>query len=623
MYNYLGAHPTKIDGVDGTRFEVWAPNASEVSVLSNQNGWTHGSDTLLPSDQGIWRGFVGGIQHGDAYKFGIQTADGRRLEKADPFAFYAECPPKTASIVYELEGYRWNDDDWIKKRSQTDWLREPISIYELHLASWRRPSDQRRAAGENYLGYRELARQLGEYVQEMGYTHVQLMPTCEFPFDGSWGYQTTGYYAATSRFGAPHDFMFFIDHLHSLGIGVLLDWVPAHFPADVHGLAEFDGTCCYEHSDPREGFHPDWKSNIFNYGRNEVSEFLINSARFWLDKYHVDGIRVDAVASMLYRDYSRKHGEWIPNQFGGRENLEAVAFLKNLNTTIHGEFPGVLTIAEESTSWPNVTEPVYNGGLGFNLKWDMGWMNDTLHYMRNEPIHRSYHQGQLSFRMVYAFSEKFALPLSHDEVVHGKRSLIAQMPGDDWQKFANLRLLFGYQYATPGKPLLFMGGEFGQWEEWNYERELDWELKGLEFHDGLRRFVGDLNRVYRSTLALHQLDHSPEGFAWIQCDDSQNSVFAFTRYATDRSDHVVVVMNFTPVPRSDYRIGVDSGNSYSEILNSDAAIYGGSDIGNAGMVTPESTPQHGKPQSVALQLPPLSIVMLKSVRDATQIHKES
>ena len=612
MYDDLGAHLAEYEGVQGTRFEVWAPNAVEVSLLTNQNAWTHGSDTLMPSDSGVWRGFVEGIKHGDAYKYGIKTKDGRLLEKADPFAFYAEVPPRTASIVYDLSGFGWQDADWMSRRAETNWIGQPISIYEVHLASWRRPSPDRMERGEKYLSYCELAEQLGEYVKEMGYTHIQLMPTCEYPFDGSWGYQTTGYYAASSRFGEPHDFMHFVDHMHRNGIGVLIDWVPAHFPADAHGLAQFDGTCCYEHSDPREGFHPDWKSNIFNYGRHEVKDFLINSARFWFDKYHVDGIRVDAVASMLYRDYSRNHGEWIPNVFGGRENLEAVQFLKDFNTTVHGEFPGVLTIAEESTSWPQVTEPVYNGGLGFNLKWDMGWMNDTLHYMRHEPIHRSYHQGQLSFRMVYAFSEKFALPLSHDEVVHGKRSLISQMPGDDWQKFANLRLLYGYQYSTPGKPLLFMGGEFGQWEEWNYESQLDWELTGQDPHDGLRRFVGDLNRIYREQPALHQLDASPNGFEWIQCDDSENSVFVFARFAENRDDHVIVLMNFTPVPRADYRIGVYSNNDYTELLNSDSELYGGTNLGNAGVVLVDPVPKHGKNQSVSVQLPPLSIVLLKS-----------
>jgi len=612
MYEQHGAHLDQQSGTAGTRFEVWAPNATEVSLLCDQNGWTHGSNPFLPSDQGIWRGFVAGIGVGDAYKFGIKTADGRMIEKADPFAFSAEVRPKTASLVCDLSTYDWQDGDWIGQRAQTDWVKQPISIYEVHLASWRQPSKERQASGEKYLSYRELAEQLARYVQEMGYTHLQLMPTCEFPFDGSWGYQTTGYYAPTSRFGSPQDFMFFVDHLHQCGIGVLLDWVPAHFPADAHGLAEFDGTCCYEHSDPKEGFHPDWKSNIFNYGRHEVKDFLINSARFWFEKYHVDGIRVDAVASMLYRDYSRKHGEWIPNKFGGRENLEAVQFLKDFNTAVHAEFPGVLTIAEESTSWPKVTEPVYNGGLGFNLKWDMGWMNDTLHYMRTEPIHRSHHQGQLSFRMVYAFSEKYALPLSHDEVVHGKRSLICQMPGDDWQRFANLRLLYGYQYTTPGKPLLFMGGEFGQWEEWNFESELDWELKGQELHDGLRRFVGDLNRVYRDESALHQLDCFSEGFEWIQCDDNENSVFAFTRFAEDRANHAIVILNFTPVPRSNYRIGVQSTSDYTELINSDASLYGGSNLGNSGSVAVEATPQHGHPQSVSIELPPLGMVVLKS-----------
>ncbi len=606
MYNSFGAHCDQVDGVTGTRFAVWAPNATEVSIVCDRNEWAAGRDTLLPSDAGVWRGFVPGVESGDAYKFGIRTKSGDLLQKADPFAFHAECPPKSASVVCDLTGFDWRDSGWVQRRSDTNWLERPMSIYEVHLASWKRPAD-----GRPYFNYRELAHQLADYVIEMGYTHVQLMPICEFPFDGSWGYQTTGYYAPTSRFGTPHDFMYFVDHLHSVGIGVFIDWVPAHFPADGHGLANFDGTCCYEHADPREGYHPDWQSSIFNYGRHEVRDFLINSARFWLEKYHVDGLRVDAVASMLYRDYSREHGEWIPNEFGGRENLEAVQFLKDLNITVHGEFPGVLTIAEESTSWPSVTEPVYNGGLGFSLKWDMGWMNDTLRYLRREPIHRAHHQGDLSFRMVYAFSEKYVLPLSHDEVVHGKQSLLSQMPGDDWQRFANLRLLYGYQYTTPGKPLLFMGGEIGQWSEWDSATQIDWGLLASDQHDGIKRFIGDLNRVYQSQPALYEQDCSSKGFDWIQCDDWQNSVFAFVRSAKDEADQVVIVMNFTPVPRQDYRVGVNVSANYHELINSDSEIYGGGNVGNAGTVRSEVVPMHGRPYSLSLQLPPLGIVILK------------
>ncbi|MCA9214491.1 MAG: 1,4-alpha-glucan branching protein GlgB [Planctomycetales bacterium] len=605
MYNEFGAHLAELDGQRGTRFAVWAPNATEVSVLSDQSEWNAGVHTLHPSDSGVWRCFVPGIKAGSVYKFGIRTRDGKVLEKADPFAFQTECPPKSASIVCDLAGFDWQDSAWMSQRANTNWLEQPVSIYEVHLASWKRPTDRR------HFGYCELAHMLADYVLQLGYTHIQLMPICEYPFDGSWGYQTTGYYAPTARFGTPHDFMYMVDYLHQAGIGVFIDWVPAHFPTDGHGLANFDGTCCYEHADPREGFHPDWRSSIFNYGRHEVRDFLINSARFWLETYHVDGLRVDAVASMLYRDYSRKDGEWIPNQYGGRENLEAVQFLKDMNITVHGEFPGVLTIAEESTAWPNVTEPVYNGGLGFNLKWDMGWMNDTLHYLRREPIHRAHHQDELSFRMVYAFSEKYVLPLSHDEVVHGKQSLLSQMPGDDWQKFANLRMLYGYQFTTPGKPLLFMGGEFGQRTEWDHSSELDWNLLDSELHDGMRRFIGDLNRLYRTEPALHEHDCSPEGFDWIQCDDWQHSVFVFARYAKNRSNHIVVVMNFTPVPRTGYRIGVE-GTEYIEVLNSDAKIYGGGNVGNAGQVRSDKTPMHGRTKSLSLQLPPLGIVILKS-----------
>lgn len=608
MYESLGAHPATHNGTDGVHFAVWAPNAAEVSVLLDTNYWSPGVATLFPSDSGIWRGFVAGVKAGDAYKFAVKTQDGQILEKADPFAFHAECPPKTASVVCDLNGYDWRDHQWLQQRAKTDWLESPLSAYEVHLASWKRPHD-----GRAYHSYRELAPMLADYVQELGYTHVQLMPITEYPYDGSWGYQATGYYAPTSRFGRPHDFMYFVDFMHQHGIGVLIDWVPAHFPSDAHGLARFDGTCCYEHADPRQGFHPDWKSCIFNFGRTEVREFLINSARFWLDKYHVDGLRVDAVASMLYLDYSREDGEWIANHHGGRENLEAVEFLKDLNTTVHREFPGILTIAEESTAWPGVSEPVYNGGLGFSMKWDMGWMNDTLRYLRQDPVHRAHHHNELSFRMVYAYDEKFVLPLSHDEVVHGKRSLLSQMPGDDWQKFANLRLLYAYQYLMPGKKLLFMGGEFAQRDEWDAIGELDWTLKQYASHDGIARLIGDLNHLYRTQPSLHEFDHSPSMFQWIHCDDWQNSVFAFARFNSDCQDHVVVVLNATPVPRHDYRLGVPAAGRYEELFNSDAAIYGGGDVGNglAEKIKTLNTESHGRPQSLDLQLPPLGVIVLR------------
>jgi 1,4-alpha-glucan branching enzyme len=608
MYRTLGAHPDVVDGAVGTRFAVWAPNAVEVSVVCNVNGWKAGQNRLWGSDSGIWSGFVPGVKHGDVYKYILRTHDGRYLEKSDPVAFYAEVPPHSASIVYQLPDFPWQDGAWMHKRAHTNSFEQPIAIYEVHLGSWKRPKDGRR-----YLNYRELARELVDYMHEMGYTHLQLMPLCEFPFDGSWGYQTTGYFAPTSRFGTPEDFMHFVDYCHQAGVGVIIDWVPAHFPCDGHALGHFDGTALYEHSDPRQGMHPDWGTYIFNYGRQEVRDFLMSSARFWLETYHVDGLRVDAVASMLYLDYSRKAGEWIPNRYGGRENLEAIQFIKDLNVHLHGAFPGILTVAEESTAWGGVSAPVYNGGLGFSMKWDMGWMNDTLRYLRHEPVHRKFHQNELSFRMVYAFTENFILPLSHDEVVHGKRSLISQMPGDYWQQFANLRLLFGYQYTMPGKKLLFMGGEFGQWTEWNYDSELDWALFGHKYHDSLRRYVGDLNRVYRSEPALYEIDFKPEGFRWIQADDYRNSVYAYYRIAKDPNQIVVVVENFTPVPRQKYRVGVPRAGCYREIINSDAAIYGGGNIGNAGAVYTEPIPAHGHAQSLSLTLPPLGMLMLKPV----------
>jgi 1,4-alpha-glucan branching enzyme len=608
LYDVLGAHPGELDGVAGTRFAVWAPNAREVSILSDANAWTHGIDRLHPSDTGVWSGFLAGIGHGDAYKFGIKNLHGEIIEKSDPFAFYAEVPPKTASIVYDLAEYPWSDEAWLRRREQTNWLEHPVAVYEVHPGSWKRPKDGRPA-----YNYRELAPMLVDYVRELGYTHIQLMPITEHPFDGSWGYQATGYFAPTSRFGTPDDFRYFIDYCHQNEIAVLIDWVPAHFPTDGHSLARFDGTCCYEHEDPRKGFHPDWGTLIFNYGRNEVREFLLSSARFWLDKYHVDGLRVDAVASMLYLDYSREDGQWLPNCFGGRENLEAIQFLKDMNTILHGEFPGILTVAEESTAWGGVSRPVYTGGLGFSMKWDMGWMNDTLRYMHRDPIHRTHHQGDLSFRMIYAYTENFLLPLSHDEVVHGKRALLSQMPGDYWQQFANLRLLYSYQYTMPGKKLLFMGGEFGQWNEWNHHGELDWALEGFHNHDGVRRLITDLNRFYHQTPALYETDCDPGGFHWIQCDDAHNSVFAFVRFARNPDDFVVIACNFTPVPRGDYRLGVPRPGYYAEAVNSDADCYGGANIGNAGGVYSEQIPSHGREYSISVQLPPLAAVVFKPV----------
>ena len=607
MYRWMGAHPGRLEGVSGARFAVWAPNATEVCVVCDQNHWQHGGFYLNSSDSGIWTGFMPQVGPGDAYKFSLRTRGGEVIEKADPYAFWAEHPPKTASIVCDLHGYQWQDQEWLQDRRSSDWSSQPMSVYEVHIGSWQRPKDGRR-----YLSYREIAHRLVDYVRETGYTHVQLMPITEYPFDGSWGYQATGYFAPTSRHGAPNDFRYFVDYCHQNGIGVLIDWVPAHFPTDAHALGRFDGTALYEHEDARKGFHPDWNTYIYNYGRSEVRSFLLSSARFWCEQYHVDGLRVDAVASMLYLDYSRKQGEWVPNQFGGRENIEAIQFLRDLNTTIHGEFPGVLMIAEESTSWGGVSRPVYDGGLGFTMKWDMGWMNDSLRYLRRESIHRAHHQNELSFRMIYAFHENFVLPLSHDEVVHGKQSLLSQMPGDYWQKFANLRLLYGYQYTTPGKPLLFMGGEFGQWTEWNHDGEIDWALLGFDKHDGLRRYIGDLNAAYRREAALHELDFDAHGFSWIHADDAHNSVFAFCRHSKQHRESVVVLLNMTPVPRPDYRVGVPTAGFYREIINSDAKIYGGSDVGNAGGAKSEQAPLHGRANSIVLTLPPLAMLVLKA-----------
>ena len=606
MYHYHGAHVTEVDGVAGTRFAVWAPNATEVSVVSDGNGWTPGRDALWGGENGVWSGFVPGFSHGDRYKYAVRSRTGELLQKADPVAFYAEHPPRTASVAWDMARYQWHDTEWMTTRPTTDWHRKPVSIYEVHLGSWRRPKD-----GRTYYSYAELAKMLVDYCHEMGYTHIELMPITEYPFDGSWGYQTTGYFAPTSRYGTPDDFKAFVDYCHRQGIGILIDWVPAHFPTDAHGLARFDGTCCYEHADPKQGFHPDWNTLIFNYGRSEVRDFLISSARFWIQEYHIDGLRFDAVASMLYLDYSRKEGEWIPNRYGGRENLEAIEFLKTLNVELHGQFPGLLTIAEESTSWGGVSHPVYDGGLGFNMKWDMGWMNDTLRYLRNDPVHRSHHQNDLSFRMVYAFTENFVLPLSHDEVVHGKKSLLSQMPGDYWQQFANLRMLYAYQYLMPGKKLLFMGCEFGMWTEWDHDGELDWGLFGNQYHDGLRQFIGDLNHFYKSQPSLYETDFESGGFQWISGDDWQQSCYSFVRNTTDQNEHLVIGLNFTPMPRHDYKLGVPESGFYKEVLNSDASLYGGGNIGNQGGVYSDDDPCHGRAHSIQVSLPPLGVVVFK------------
>ncbi len=611
LYDKLGAHLTAVDGVEGTHFAVWAPNAKAVSVIGEFNEWKLNMHPLKAREDGsgVWDGFIPDIGNGAAYKYHIQSRyNNYKVDKGDPFAFCWELPPKTASTVWDLR-YEWNDDDWMKNRRAANALNVPISIYEVHLGSWRRVAED----GNRSLTYRELAPQLAKYVKEMGFTHVEFLPVTEHPFFGSWGYQTVGYFAPSSRYGTPQDFMYLIDHLHQNGIGVILDWVPSHFPSDEHGLVYFDGTHLYEHADPKKGFHPDWNSYIFNYGRNEVRAFLISSALFWLQKYHVDGLRVDAVASMLYLDYSRKEGEWIPNEFGGRENIEAIDFLKKFNEAVYRGHPEVQTIAEESTAWPMVSRPVYVGGLGFGMKWNMGWMHDTLKYCSNDPVHRKYHHNQLTFSIWYAFSENFVLSLSHDEVVHGKGSLLGKMPGDDWQKFANLRALFGYMYGHPGKKLFFMGGELGQWREWNHDSNLDWHLLQFPPHEGVRQWVKDLNHFYRSEPALHEIDFSAEGFEWIDASDWEKSVISFLRKSKKTKDVILVVCNFTPVPRHNYRVGVPRGGFWQEALNSDAKTYGGSGQGNMGGMEAAPVPAHGKYYSLSLTLPPLSVVFFRSV----------
>jgi len=608
IYQKLGAHVMTVDGQEGTCFGVWAPNAREVSVIGDFNGWDGHAHQLAPrGNSGIWEGFLPGLGKGTLYKFHIVSQhNGHIGDKADPVGVMHEHPPRTASVVWDLS-YDWADSSWMAGRIHKQSGHAPMSIYEVHLGSWMRiPEDDNRS-----LSYREIAPKLADYAKRMNFTHVELLPIMEHPFYGSWGYQTTGYFAPTSRYGTPQDFMDFVEHLHQNGIGVILDWVPSHFPSDAHGLAYFDGTHLYEHADWRKGFHPDWNTYIFNYGRNEVRSFLMSSAMFWLDKYHIDGLRVDAVASMLYLDYSRKDGEWIPNQYGGRENLEAIDFLRRFNLEAYKEHPDIVTMAEESTAWPMVSRPTYVGGLGFGYKWDMGWMHDTLSYMQHQPIHRQYHHNQLTFRSLYGFTENFVLPLSHDEVVHGKGSLIGKMPGDEWQKFANLRVLYGYMYGQSGKKLLFMGTEFGQIREWAHDTSLEWHVLQYRVHSGVQKWVEQLNRVYREEAGLHELDNDPAGFEWVDANDSGASVLSFLRKGKSAWDTVLVVCNFTPVPREKYVVGVPFDGYWRELLNSDAGEYGGSNVGNGGGVQAQDIPAHGRPHSLQLTLPPLSVLFLK------------
>jgi 1,4-alpha-glucan branching enzyme len=610
MYAKLGAHMVTVNGQAGTYFAVWAPSAREVFVVGDFNGWNHGSHPMRAhGSSGIWECFIPGISKGFNYKYYIVSHNhGQRLEKADPFGFYHEKPPRTASHVWDLE-YTWHDEQWMRDRHYSNSLAAPMSIYEVHLGSWMRNPEEH----DRPLLYNEVAQRLTDYVKQMNFTHVEFLPIMEHPFYASWGYQTTGYFAPTARYGTPQDLMYLIDLLHQNGIGVILDWVPSHFPSDKHGLAQFDGTHLFEHADSRQGFHPDWKTHIFNYGRNEVRTFLLSSALFWLDKYHIDGLRVDAVASMLYLDYSRKQGEWIPNKFGGRENLEAISFLRRMNEDIYKNYPDTQTFAEESTSWPMVSRPAYVGGLGFGLKWDLGWMHDTLSYMKHDPIYRKYHHNELTFRMMYAFHENFVLPLSHDEVVHLKGSMIGKMPGDDWQRFANLRLLYGYMYAQPGKKLLFMGGEFGQYREWAHDHSLDWHLLNLPLNAGMRHWMEHLNGLYRFEPAMHALDCDAGGFEWIDCNDSQAGVISLLRKSRNPAETVLVVVNLTPIPRQGYRIGVPHGGFWRELLNSDAKEYGGSGVGNFGGLDAEEIPVHARPFSLNLTLPPLACVFMKAV----------
>ncbi|HUU81781.1 MAG TPA: 1,4-alpha-glucan branching protein GlgB [Acidobacteriota bacterium] len=608
LYEKLGAHPMEHEGKEGTCFAVWAPDAQKVYVMGDFNGWDKESHPLRPRRKsGIWEGFIPGVGKGANYKYHIASRfHGYHVDKADPFALYSEVPPKTGSIVWNLD-YVWGDGEWMENRQKQNALDAPMAVYEMHLGSWMRMPEE----GNRSLTYRELAPRLAEYVRSMGFTHVEFLPVMEHPFYGSWGYQTSGYFTPTSRYGTPQDFMYLVDQLHRNEIGVILDWVPSHFPSDEHSLGYFDGTYLFEHADPGQRIHPDWDSLIFNYGREEVQSYLLSSALCWLDVYHADGLRVDAVASMLYLNYGRRDGEWIPNKYGGKENLEAIAFLRRFNEEVYKNYSDVQTVAEESTSWPMVSRPLYVGGLGFGMKWDMGWMHDMLAYMSEDPIHRKFHHNKLTFRMIYSFNENFVLPLSHDEVVYGKGSLLQKMPGDDWQRFANLRLLFGVMYAQPGKKLLFMGGEFGQWNEWYHETSLDWNLLEHPSHSGVQRWVTDLNQLYKNEPALHELDFDQAGFEWIDCNDSQQSTLSLLRKGRSTEDTIVIACNFTPVPHHNYRVGVPEGGLWREILNSDAQDYDGSGQGNFGAVGAETTSFHGRPYSVNITLPPLAIVYFK------------
>ena len=608
IYNFLGAHPRSFSGVSGVNFAVWAPNAADVCVVGDFNQWNPDASRMNRlGDSGIWEVFVPGATAGQIYRYQVTDSQGHVHEKSDPFGFFGEVPPKSASIVCELGNYRWQDQQWLQNRTKNNLLEQPVSIYEVHLGSWQ----QRSGNLNGWLNYRTLAHELVAYCQKTGFTHLELMPISEHPLTKSWGYQTTGYFAVTSRYGTPEDFMYFVDYCHQHGIGVIIDWVPAHFPKDAHGLAKFDGTALFEHADPRQGEHPDWGTLIFNYGRNEVRNFLISNALFWFDKYHIDGLRVDAVASMLYLDYSREEGQWIPNQYGGRENLEAIDFLKELNEKVHAAYPGTLTIAEESTSWSGVSRPTYADGLGFSMKWNMGWMNDSLRYMRMDPVHRKFHHDELTFSLIYAFSENFVLPLSHDEVVHGKRSLLDQMPGDPWQKFANLRLLYTYMWTHPGKKLLFMSGEFGQWDEWSEDEAIQWDLLRFEPHQGLQRLITDLNGILKENPALYEFDFTEDGFEWVSCNDADSSVIAYLRKGKSADDQLLMLCNFTPLPREQHAVGIHEAGSYREIFNSDSQFYGGSNFGNQALLNATSEPTDGRDWRLQVNLPPLGAVILK------------
>ena len=611
LYDKLGSHPTSVDGREGTHFAVWAPNAKHVAVIGDFNQWRFGSHPLrLRGDgSGIWEGFIPEVSRGTLYKYHIESRShrGRSMDKGDPFALYWELPPRTASIVWDLKP-SWDDEEWMRNRSGKNSLDSPWSIYEMHLGSWKRaPEDNNR-----WMTYRETAADLPDHLGETGFTHVEFLPIMEHPYSRSWGYQTLGYFSPTSRFGLPEDFIHLVNELHKRGFGVILDWVPSHFPSDAYGLADYDGTHLYEYADPKKGYHPDWNSYIFDFGKNEVRSFLMSSALFWLDKYHADGLRVDAVASMIYLDYSRKKGEWVPNKYGGRENLEAISFIRELNEAVYRAHHDVQMIAEESTAWPMVSRPTHVGGLGFGMKWNMGWMHDTLEYMTKDPVYRKHHHDQLTFSLWYAFAENFVLPLSHDEVVYGKRSLLDKMPGDMWQKFANLRLLYGYMYGHPGKKLLFMGGELGQWDEWDFEKSLDWHLLEDDKHRKLRLWLKDLNRFYRTEPAMHQLDFERLGFEWLDIQDWEKSIVSFARRARNPEHVVVSVCNFTPKPRKNYRLGVPSGGRWKEVLNSDALEYGGSGQGNLGGVEANHHPFHGRTDSISITLPPLGCLFFRS-----------